>query len=87
MCVHAPLETAKDAILIFKREATWNVCAPLDHIVILALSHASLSICRTVDSLFFRHRVKKSLGSVKKQNKQDWLGYHTTTFKKKIYLA
>ena len=46
VCVY-PGKIAKEAILIFEREAIWNACATLDHVVALSevsSEHSSDSI-------------------------------------------
>ena len=65
--MHASRKITTDAILIVEREAAWNVCAALDHVV--ALLQASPNIRWTEHSLFFvcfHHMTEKYLGLAEK---------------------
>ena len=84
MCLHTSWKIAKDAILIFKREATQNACATVDGVV--ALSRVSPSVRWTVHSLFvcFRHVVETKFRVAEKSRISRVT--LTTTFLKKILL-
>ena len=68
MCMYDFGKFAKNAILILEREATRNAYATLDRVV--AVSEASPSVRQTARNFFFRHMLKKSLGSAEETNKQ-----------------